>query len=142
MATPASIYVAVIDDDESMRRSMVRLLAAAHFRPIAYASAEEFLADEKRPQFDCLVLDIWLEGMRGIELRRLLGDSPPAPPVIFITAHDDAQIRDEAQSVGCAGYYRKLDDGGAIIEAIRRLAEAGPKRSREACSHPAPKRGE
>ena len=122
MTRRPSIYVAVVDDDEGVRRSMVRLLAAAHFRAIAYASAEEFLADRKRPDFDCVVLDIWLEGMGGIELQRQLARSPAPPPVIFITAHDDVRVRAEAQAAGCAGYFRKVDAGDAIIATIQRLA--------------------
>ena len=60
-----NIYIAVIDDDESVCRSFSRLLRAAHFQPISYSSAEAFLADTKHPKFDCLVLDVQLWECRG-----------------------------------------------------------------------------
>jgi FixJ family two-component response regulator len=116
------IYVAVVDDDESLCRSLSRLLRAAGIQPINYASAEAFLADTKRPQFDCLLLDIQLGGMSGIELARRLVAEGGHTPVIFITAHDDPETRAEAETVGCAAYFRKTDSGAEVLEAIRRAA--------------------
>ena len=72
MSTTTPIYVAVVDDDESVCRSLGRLLRAAGFQPITYTSAESFLADKNRPQFGCLVLDIQLGAMSGIELAQKL----------------------------------------------------------------------
>ena len=87
------IYVAVVDDDESVCRSFGRLLRAAGIQPITYPSAESFLADTKHPQFGCLVLDIQLGGMSGIELgQRLVADGGHTP-IIFITAHDEPEAR-------------------------------------------------
>ena len=118
-STHVNIYVAVVDDDESLCRSLGRLLRVAGLQPITYLSAEAFLGDTKHPQFDCLVLDVQLGGMSGIELqRRLVGQGNP-PPVIFITAHDDPEARVQAQAAGCAAYFRKTDSGNEIIEAIR-----------------------
>ena len=62
-AGTGKLYVAVVDDDESLCRSFSRLLRLAGFEPIAYGSAEAFLEDTKHPRFDCLMLDIQLEGM-------------------------------------------------------------------------------
>jgi FixJ family two-component response regulator len=72
MDSTRNIYIAVIDDDERLCLSMSRLVRAAHLQPITYLSAEAFLADTKRPKFDCLVLDIQLTGMSGLDLRRRL----------------------------------------------------------------------
>jgi FixJ family two-component response regulator len=132
MACDPSIYVAVVDDDEAVRRSLVRLLTAACFRPIAYRSAEEYLADRKRPDFDCIVLDLWLEGMGGLELQKHLLKSGAGPPVIFITAHDEPRLRAEAHAVGCAGYFSKVDASEKIIATIKEIAaarERGPDES-------------
>jgi FixJ family two-component response regulator len=63
------LCVAVIDDDESQRRALARLLRAAGMQSTAYASAEEFRSDPKQPRFHCLVVDVQLRGMSGIELR-------------------------------------------------------------------------
>jgi len=119
MISTQTIYIAVIDDDESLCRSMSRLLRAAHLHPITYPSAEEFLADTKRPKFDCLLLDIQLNGMSGLELSRRLSAVKDATPVIFITAHNDPEVRAQAEASDCAGYFRKTDSGADILAAIR-----------------------
>lgn len=119
-ASSAKVYVAVVDDDESLCRSLGRLLLAAGIQPISYPSAEALLADTKHPRFDCVVLDIQLPGMSGLELQRHLSAASAAPPVIFITAHDDPAARQQAHLAGCAGYFRKTDAGSEILEAIRR----------------------
>jgi FixJ family two-component response regulator len=120
MSSTRNIYVAVVDDDESLCRSMSRLLRAAHLQPIVYLSAEAFLADTKRPKFDCLVLDIQLKGMSGLDLSRRLSAVNDLTPVVFITAYDDPEVRDQAQASGCAGYFRKTDSGADVLVAIRR----------------------
>jgi FixJ family two-component response regulator len=122
MSKTPPIYVAVVDDDESLCRSLSRLLRAGGIQPINYASAEAFLADTKHPQFDCLLLDIQLGGMSGIELAQRLMSEGGQTPVIFITAHDNPETRAEAEAVGCAAYFRKTDSGAEVLEAIRRLA--------------------
>ncbi|MCX6878383.1 MAG: response regulator [Verrucomicrobia bacterium] len=113
-------YVAVVDDDDSVCRSFSRLLRAAGYQPVSYSSAEGFLEDTKRPRFDCLVLDIQLEGITGLELRRRLAAVNDATPVVFITAHDNPAVRAEAEASGCAGYFSKADPGAAVLEAIRK----------------------
>src|SRR5277367_6713456 len=96
------IYVGIVDDDESVCRSVGRLLRAVGIQPITYASAESFLADAKRPEFGCLVLDIRLGAMSGIELAQTLTAEGWRIPIIFITAHDDPEARAAAEAVGCA----------------------------------------
>jgi FixJ family two-component response regulator len=127
MDSSQNIYVAVVDDDESVCRSLSRLLRAAHFQPIAYASAEAFLADRKHPKFDCLVLDIQLGGMSGLELRQRLSAVKDCTPVVFITAHDDPEVRAQVEASGCAGFFRKTDSGVDVLAAIRRAT--GPEHS-------------
>ena len=118
----APIYVAVVDDDEELCRSFGRLLRAAGFQPITYASAEALLADSKQPQFDCLVLDIELGGMSGIELAQQLADVAEPTPIIFITAHDDEEVWEQAMAACGAAYFRKTDCGADVLDTIRRLA--------------------
>jgi FixJ family two-component response regulator len=116
------IYVAVVDDDRSVCLSFARLLRAAGIQPITYGSAEAFLADTKRPQFDCMVFDVQLSGMSGIELAQTLtARGRPLAPVIYITAHDDPETRASAEASGCAAYFRKNESGAEVLEAIRRL---------------------
>lgn len=121
MSSTRKIYIAVVDDDESLCRSMSRLLRAAQFQPITYPSAEAFLADTKRPKFDCLLLDIQLKGMSGLDLSRRLSAVKDATPVVFITAHDDPDVRAQAEASDCAGYFRKTDSGADILAAVRRV---------------------
>ena len=122
MSSTPTIYVAVVDDDQSVCRSFARLLRSAGIQPITYASAEAFLADSKRPQFDCMVFDVQLGGMSGIELAKTLAATEIRhAPVIYITAHDDPETRASAEATGCAAYFRKNESGADVIEAIRRL---------------------
>jgi FixJ family two-component response regulator len=120
MSSSQNIYIAVVDDDESICRSLSRLLRAAHFQPITYPSAETFLADTKHPRFDCLVLDIQLGGMSGLELSQRLAAVKDATPVVFITAHDEPEVRAQAVASGCAGYFRKTESGADVLAGIRR----------------------
>lgn len=120
MSISSNIYVAIVDDDESLCRSMSRLLRADGLYPVAYLSAEDFLDDAKRPRFDCLVLDIRLGGMSGIELSQQLASSGSTTPVVFITASDDPQVRQKAMRTPCASYLRKTDSAEAVLAAIRK----------------------
>jgi FixJ family two-component response regulator len=129
MSSHRTIYIAVIDDDEGICRSMSRLLRAAHLQPVTYPSAEAFLTDTNRPMFACLVLDIQLTGMSGLDLRERLAAVKDATPVVFITAHDDPAMRAQAEASGCAGYFRKTSSGDDILAAIRRVVGLeGPER--------------
>ena len=129
-------YVAVVDDDESVCRSFSRLLRTAGFQPVTYLSAEDFLEDTKRPRFDCLVLDIQLEGISGLELEQRLLSVNDRTPVVFITAHDDPAVREEAEAAGCAGYFSKNDPGARILEAIRGAANRTGESASKADSPP------
>lgn len=121
-ANNSPIYVAVVDDDETLCRSYARLLRAAGMQPITYGSAEAFLADAKHPRFDCLVLDIQLTGMSGLDLQRQLAVAGETVPIVFITGYDEPQARARALASGCAGFFRKTDSGSDVLEVIRRVS--------------------
>ena len=123
MIQPIQIYIAVVDDDESLCRSLGRLLRASGFQVITYCSAEAFLADEKHPKFDCLIVDIQLGGMSGIQLNLQLLSQNDQTPVIYLTAHDSVETREEAKAADCAAYFCKNDSGAEVIKAIRRVTE-------------------
>ncbi len=130
MGSSKQTYVAVVDDDEKVCQAFGRLLRAAGFQPITYPSAEAFLADTKQPRFDCLVLDVQLDGMSGIELAQRLKVERGPPAFIFITAHDDPIARSEAEAAGCAAYFQKTDSGAQVLEAIRRATASEPANGR------------
>jgi FixJ family two-component response regulator len=121
MSRTTPIYVAVVDDDENLCRSLGRLLRATGIHPITYTSAEAFLADTRQPQFDCLVLDVQLGGMSGIELAQEIVAKSEKTPFIYITAHDDPEMRAQAEALGCTAYFRKTDSGLDLLDAIRKV---------------------
>jgi len=124
------IYVAVVDDDESFARALGRLLRASEFEVCIFASAEEFLGATALKPPDCLVLDIQLGGMSGVELQQRLHELGHPAPIIFVTAHDSAEIRAEAERAGCVAYLRKPVASHVLLEAMARaLNPKGPSAS-------------
>ena len=117
--------IVVVEDDAGMKKAIERLLRAAGFQPVSFASAEELLQTEAAESAVCLVLDIHLPGLSGLELRRILVASGRAKPIIFITGQDEPSLRDEAQRLGCA-YFRKPFEGKALLEAIRAVMTVDP----------------
>ena len=111
--------VAVVDDDTSLRRSVGRLLNDYGFAAVEYASAEAFLRHDVKTPIDCLVLDIDLGGMSGIELRKLKGAGAKLP-IIFITALEDTRLQSEAEQAGCIAYLRKPFAGSVLIDAVKK----------------------
>jgi FixJ family two-component response regulator len=112
--------VAVVDDDPSMLNAAESLLDAQGFATMVFASAEEFLDSGAATQVDCLLLDIHLGGVSGIELRRRLKDSRPMLPVIFMTALDDEAKHEQALKAGCVALLRKPFQAGQLIDAIKK----------------------
>lgn len=112
--------VAIVDDDPSMLRATENLLDAHGVATEVFASAEEFLDRGATTQVDCLLLDIHLGGVSGIELRHQLKASGCALPVIFMTALDDEATRALALAAGCVAYLRKPFEGCQLIDAIEK----------------------
>src|SRR5215831_10654780 len=100
MAMPKTpVAVAVVEDDPHMRRALQRVLRAAGFDASIFVSAEDFLEAGPPPSLRCLVLDVRLPGLSGPELYRRLRRDGAAPPVIFVTAHDTASVREEVSAL-------------------------------------------
>ena len=121
MKTALPVYIAIVDDDESYCTSVGRLLRATHYQPVSYASGEAFLADTKRPRFDCLLLDIRLPGISGLELARRLAAVGSTTPVIYITAGDEPDTREAALATGCAAFISKLEPSEDLLQAIAQV---------------------
>ena len=109
--------VCVVDDDASIRRVLRRILAAAGFRVETFASAEEYLESEHRA--DCLVLDVHLGGLSGLDLHERLTASGARTPAVVITAHDTPPTRERARQAEVE-YLPKPFDRDSLIAAIRR----------------------
>ena len=109
--------VAIVDDDPSVRRAIARFLASSGLDVATFSSATAFLdAPSVRPI--CLVADVQMPGMSGLDLKQHLAGSERDLPVIFVTADDDPQTRARAATLGAAGYFSKPFDGAALLEAI------------------------
>jgi len=111
-------YIAIVEDDESLCRSLARLLHASGYHPVTYLSAEAFLDDTKRPAFDCLVVDIQLSGMSGIELGQHLLEHGMTIPLIFLTAHEEWETLKRSLKTPYAAFLRKTDPGQTVLAAI------------------------
>ncbi len=114
------VKIAVVEDDSSFLRALERLLRVAGFDALSYPSAETFLQESPHPPVDCVILDIRLGATTGFDLARQLAVEGSRAPVIFITAHDEPEARDEARQVGAAAYLRKPFSKESLVEAIRR----------------------
>jgi len=112
--------VAIVDDDPRMRRATETLLDASGFASELFASGEDFLDSGPTTQADCLLLDIDLGSMSGIELRRQLAASGSTLPVIFVTALDDEAIHRRALMAGCVALLRKPFTARQLIDAIEK----------------------
>jgi FixJ family two-component response regulator len=110
--------VYLIDDDESVRRALQRLLRSAGLDVRAFASAEEFLESGNLDQRACIVLDIQMRGLTGFDLQEKLASKGIRIPTITVSALDDAETRERARKLGAAAFFRKPVDGQALIDAI------------------------
>ena len=116
MATP---LIAVVDDDESVRESLARLIRSVGFGVQVFGSGEEFLRAGDRRRADCVILDIRMPGMNGLELQEELAVVAPDLPVIFITAHgSDKEVRARALRAGAVDYLLKPLDQDEVLNAI------------------------
>jgi FixJ family two-component response regulator len=111
--------VCIVDDDEAIRESLRLLLFAEGLRTCLYVSADDFLADETPPVFDCMLLDIRMPGTDGIELFRILNRKHLPYPVIFITGHGDIPLAVSAIKLGAYDFLTKPFREGELLEKVR-----------------------
>ena len=122
---PTGKLIHVVDDDRGFRKEIERLLIAHGLEVRAFSSAEEFQAQADLDEVACIILDIHLTGMSGIELLSRLTRLGPRIPVVLVTASDSEVIRRAAMAAGCDAYLQKPFSSSLLMEA---LAEAvGPE---------------
>src|SRR5216683_8063879 len=116
--------VAIVDDDDLMRTALQGLLKSAGLAAQSFASAEEFLKSDQQHDTACLITDIRMPGMSGLELQAQLNADHCRIPTIFITAHGDARMRMQAMSAGAAEFLAKPFDDEALLESVRAAIES------------------
>lgn len=116
--------VAVVDDDESVRTALKELLRSAGLRAQAFASAEDFLKSGQQQHTGCLIADIRMPGMSGLELQARLKAERNRIPTIFITAHGDEKMRLQALRAGAVEFVTKPFDDEALLDTVRAAFEA------------------
>jgi FixJ family two-component response regulator len=116
--------VAIVDDDDLMRSALQGLLKAAGLLAQAFASAEDFLKSGQPHDTGCLITDIRMPGMSGLELQAQLNADQCRIPTIFITAHGDARMRMQAMRAGAVEFLAKPFDDEALLESVRAAMES------------------
>jgi FixJ family two-component response regulator len=116
VAAPA--LISIVDDDESVRDALWGFVRSVGFSVNVFASAEEFLNSDQLGKADCLILDVRMPGMSGIELQRQLVSDDCKIPVIFITAYEDEGMRTQALFAGAGAFLIKPFSEEALLDAI------------------------
>ena len=111
--------VVIVDDDELIRDSLNGLMKAAGFSALTFASAEEFLNSGKQEHAACLIADIRMPGMSGLELQSRLNKDNLRIPIIFITAQGDEKMRMQALRAGAVEFLAKPFDDDALLDSVR-----------------------
>ena len=124
MVTPNKTkFVVVVDDDDSMRSAVQDLLEAAGLPAQGFSSAEEFLESGKQYETTCLITDIRMPGISGLELQAQLNAERCRIPIIFITAHGDEKMRLQARREGAVEFLSKPFDDEVLIDSVRAALE-------------------
>ena len=108
--------VGVIDDDTSVRSALLRLFRTAGFEVSVYATAEEYLSQAEANDVECLVIDVRLPGMSGLEL---LTQVRPTMPALIMTAQEDNSVREKAMAAGAAGFFLKPFDNRQLVSSVQ-----------------------
>lgn len=119
-STPKHMVVVVaVDDDFRVRESIESLMESAGYTPQLFPTAEEFLVSGKLAVAACVITDVRIPGMDGLELQRRIRLQRPTLPVIFISAHDDTEVRKTAINEGAVDFLLKPFDAADLLEKIR-----------------------
>ncbi len=124
--------VFVVDDDDSVRASLSRLLTASGFHVEAYASAQEFLAEPKGARPGCLLLDLRMPGIDGLELQEALSNGNSSQPIVFLTGHGSVSESVAAMKAGATDFLEKPADPSDLVAAVKRAIELDARQRREA----------
>jgi FixJ family two-component response regulator len=121
--------IGVVDDDEPVRIAIGSLLRSLGFKVEMFGSAEDLLKSPRLDDIACLIIDVRLPGMSGLDLQRQLLAAKRELPMIFISAHDDPVARRQALTAGALAFLRKPFSEEALIDAVRSELSQGGRRS-------------
>ena len=124
MQNPNRRLVVLVEDDQSVRKALTRLLSLAGMPPVTYASAEDLLADRGARGAACWILDVQLPGLTGFELHEHLLKIGTSAPVIFISAFDAPETRERASRVGALHFLAKPFSGRQLVDIVRQVIDA------------------
>src|SRR3974377_502125 len=126
MITAAKVKsIAVVDDDELVRIALERLLKDLGFLVASFGSAEDFLKSGQLPEIACLIADIRMPGMSGLDLQAQLNAESRAIPIVFLTPHGDEKMRLQAMRAGAVGFLAKPFNSDILLDRVRAALEAG-----------------
>ena len=111
--------ISIVDDDESIREAIQSLLRSVGFRAKTFATAEQFLQSDQIENTACLILDVRMPGMSGLELQRRLMATQCRIPIVFVTAHGDEEARSRALQEGAVEFLLKPFSEEALLNAIQ-----------------------
>ncbi|HEY0377002.1 MAG TPA: response regulator [Pyrinomonadaceae bacterium] len=117
-------FISVVDDDESVRKTVSRIMRAGGLEVLTYGSAEEFLANWGRAKSACLILDVNLPGISGVDLQEHLNQSDSRTPIIFISADADEPTRKRAVRAGAVEFLTKPFSAASLLDAVRSTLHA------------------
>lgn len=119
----ANYHVAIVDDEESVRRALHRLLRSAGLIVDTYPTGAAFLESLGDRQPDCVLLDLHMPGLSGFDVQARLNAMTAHPPVVIMTGHDSVEAHDRAIAAGAAAFFRKPFRDEVLLEAIRAAIE-------------------
>ena len=123
-----TLLVAVVDDDASVRKAIRRLLVASDLQVETFASGEEFLRSLCAHTPDCLILDLHMPGLSGLDVQKQLTRIGLRLPVVVITAYDETESRAQCLSAGAAAYLHKPLDDQVLLDAVAAAVRRTPER--------------
>jgi FixJ family two-component response regulator len=119
--------ISIIDDDDSMRGALKSLVTSLGFKAYTFASAEQFLDSPRLNDTSCLITDLQMPGLTGIELQQSLLAQDRHIPIIFVTAFPEERMRARAMEAGALGFLGKPFDSSTLVELIDQAVESGRK---------------